>query len=196
MVGTELTLPTTRALLADSHVLYRESLRTFLVFSGVEVASVATHGEQAVEMARAARFNVAAIDQTLGGLGVVETTRRLSAESPNLPILILATSRLDAEIQEAIRCGACGYLFKGDDPEVLLRTLLAAARGTPVLNPELARFLVRALLDRTARDFGVNSLTAEESSLLAEVEASPQREPVASGLARGIFAKLHLLYRG
>jgi DNA-binding NarL/FixJ family response regulator len=195
MAAREITTEPVRVLLADSHALYRESLRTFLVASGLEVTAIATHGQQAIDQARAARFSVALIDLDLAGLGGIETTGRLSVEMPWMPILILAMSHFDAELQEGIRRGASGCVFKGDPPEVLLRAVLGAASGRPVLTPQLARFLARALFGRNERGRDVSLLTPEEADLLMEIEASPKRQPAATPIARTILDKLHLLHR-
>jgi DNA-binding NarL/FixJ family response regulator len=190
--------PPMRVVLADSHALFRDSLRSFLVVSGIEVPAAVASGLQAIEAARGARFDVALIDLHLDGLGGIETTRRLAEELPELPILLLATSRFDAELREGIRRGASGYVFKGEDPDVVLRTIIAAAQGTPILSPELARYLMRDLEQEASgaspRDRGL-SLTIEEANLLSGIAASAHSEVAGAALGRSIFAKLHRLHR-
>jgi DNA-binding NarL/FixJ family response regulator len=198
MTTTALSLPPIRALLADSHPLFLDSLCAFLAISGVEVAAVAAHGQRALELARAQPLSVAVVDLYLHGLGGVETTRRLTAEQPDLPVVLLATSRFDSELQEGIRSGASGFLFKGENPDLVLRTIVAAARGTPLLSPELARFLLQVLrthgLAATPADGGL-ALTPDETRLLVAIEASPSGQPIGAPLGKQILSKLHRRHR-
>jgi DNA-binding NarL/FixJ family response regulator len=198
MTANAPSAPPIAVVLADSHALFRDGLRTFLVASGIEVPAVATNSFQALEAARTARCSVAVIDLHLEGLGGIETSRRLAEERPDLPIILLAISRFDSELQEAIRSGASGYLFKGEDPEVVLRTIVAAGRGTPILSAELARWLLRVFGSpaggAAAVDRGL-TLTPEESELLSAIEGSSRPPVGGTALGRSILAKLHRLHR-
>jgi len=56
------------------------------------------------------------------------TELRASANYPALPIIVLSTSSLDADIRESYARGASCYLTKSDDIVVFGRELCAAAK--------------------------------------------------------------------
>jgi DNA-binding NarL/FixJ family response regulator len=187
--------PTVRALLADSHALFRDSLRALLEVSGVEVCAAAATAAEATGAALRHGPDIAIVDLHLEPVGGPETVRLLRAQLPDLPILVLATGRLDQEVAQALRNGAWGYLFKGEDPDAVLRAIAAFARGNLFLSPELARFLLRELrFDGSLEQRGDTLLTQDESSALSELAARSGREPMVAPLAGPIFAKLHRRY--
>lgn len=187
-------------LLAESHALYRDSLRSFFAVSGLEVVAVAARAQEAIRAAREVHPSIAVLDLHLEAIGGVETTRRLSEEMPDLPILLLVPVRLDDEVLEGIRCGASGYVFKGDDPDVMMRTIVAAARGEPIVPPELARFLLHELTPLCAPDGDRDSratLDRDEWRWLRRAEAAVTGGmPAGAGaMGRTALAKMHRRHR-
>ena len=69
-------------------------------------------------------------------------TRLLSAEQSDVKIVILTASDDDADLFEAIKSGAQGYLLKNVESDELFRLLDGVARGEPALTPALARKLL------------------------------------------------------
>src|ERR671929_44756 len=69
-------------------------------------------------------------------------TRLISAEHPEVSVVILTASEEDADLFEAIKSGAQGYLFKNLASDELFRLLDGVARGEPALTPTLARKLL------------------------------------------------------
>jgi DNA-binding NarL/FixJ family response regulator len=161
--------------------------------SGLRVPAVAANAAEAMDHALRWRPQVALIDQGLAPVGGVAATRLLAAELPELPILVLTTDHLDAEVADALRNGACGYVFKGEDPDVLLDAIFACARGTPMLSPELARFLLRELQGEPTDPALGLALTGAESRLLLDVAGRAAPEPTAA--SRTIMARLHRRHR-
>jgi DNA-binding NarL/FixJ family response regulator len=189
-----LDTPTTglRTLLADGHALFRDSLRALLEVSGVEVCATVANAIEATVAARRWRPDIALVDVHLEPVGGSETIRLLKAELPKLPILVLATGRLDHEVAEALRSGGSGYLFKGEDPDAVLRAIVTCARGTLFLSAELAGFLLRELRLEGPHERGIDTiLTPDEWSVLSELAARSGRDLIAAPLAAQIIAKLH-----
>jgi len=65
--------------------------------------------------------------------------------SPEVRVVVLTTFEEDAEIVEAMRAGAVGYLLKACSAEKLCDSVRAAARGTSVLEPSVAARLMAGL---------------------------------------------------
>jgi DNA-binding NarL/FixJ family response regulator len=131
-----------RVLLADDHALFRDGLRSLLEARGVEVVGEAKNGREAVELARRFRPDVVLMDLSMPELNGLAATRLILADWPEARVVILTASEEDADLFEAIKSGAQGYLFKNVPSDDLFRLLEGVARGEPALTPALARKLL------------------------------------------------------
>src|SRR6202011_4179517 len=131
-----------RVLIADDHALFRGGLRSLLETRGVDVIGEAGNGREAVDQARRLSPDVVLMDLDMPELDGLAATRLISAEQPNVKVVILTASEEDAHLFEAIKSGAQGYLFKNLASDELFRLLEGVARGEPALTPALARKLL------------------------------------------------------
>jgi DNA-binding NarL/FixJ family response regulator len=162
-----------RVLLADDHALFRDGLRSLLEARGVDVIGEARNGREAVDQARRLSPDVVLMDLHMPELDGLAATRLISAEQPDVKVVILTASEEDAHLFEAIKSGAQGYLFKNLPSDELFRLLEGTARGEPALSPALARKLLgefaRPAPAVPARPVGgevVNTLTDREREVL------------------------------
>ena len=142
-----------RLLLVDDQSLFREALRTLLSLQpDFEIVSEAGDGEQAIAAAAQWKPDVILMDLRMPVLNGVEATRRILAARPPGPtprVIVLTTFDEDAEVFEALRAGAVGYLLKASSAEKLYGAIRAAAQGASVLEPSIAAKLM-AGVDRAA----------------------------------------------
>jgi DNA-binding NarL/FixJ family response regulator len=131
-----------RVLIADDHPLFRDGLRSLLEARGIDVVGEARNGREAVEQTRRLRPEVVLMDLNMPELGGLAATRLISAEQPEVKVVVLTASEDDADLFEAIKSGAQGYLFKNLDSGEFFRLLEGVARGEPALTPSLARKLL------------------------------------------------------
>jgi DNA-binding NarL/FixJ family response regulator len=131
-----------RVLIADDHPLFRDGLRSLLEARGIDVVGEAKTGREAVAQARRLRPEVVLMDLNMPELGGLAATRLISAEQPEVKVVVLTASEDDADLFEAIKSGAQGYLFKNLASEEFFRLLEGVARGEPALTPGLARKLL------------------------------------------------------
>ena len=132
-----------RLLIADDHTLFRESLRSLLVSRGFEVIGEAREGREAVELARRLQPDVVLMDLAMPGLDGLAATRLISAELPQVKVVVLTGSDEDAQLFEAIKSGAQGYLLKNLEARELFSLLEGVGRGEPALTPLLAGKLLQ-----------------------------------------------------
>jgi two-component system NarL family response regulator len=140
-----------RVLLVDDHRLLLEGLNNLLTAQGVEVAGMASNGQEALELAQTLRPDVILMDIRMPGWNGLETTRRILAKMPTLKIVILTTSSEDQDLFEAIRSGAFGYLLKSMDADELVEALAQVQEGIPPFSPGLAARLLSEFV-RLAED--------------------------------------------
>src|SRR4051794_22912919 len=132
-----------RILIADDHALFRDSLRSLLTSRGFEVAGEARDGREAFELARRLQPDIVLMDLAMAGLDGLSATRLISAEMPQVKVVILTASEDDAELFEAIKSGAQGYLLKHLESKEFFALLEGVGRGEPALTPTLARKLLQ-----------------------------------------------------
>ena len=131
-----------RILIADDHALFRDGLSSLLESHGEEVVGEARNGREAVELARREQPDVVLMDLTMPEMDGLTATRILSAELPQVKVVVLTASEQDADLFEAIKSGAQGFLPKDLEAEQLFELLAGVARGEPALTPGLARKLL------------------------------------------------------
>src|SRR4051794_10064948 len=128
-----------QVLLADDHALFRDGLRSLLEARGIEVVGEAADGREAVQLTHRLRPDILLMDLAMPNMGGLDATRALAAETTAVKIVILTASEEDADLFEAIKSGAQGYLFKNLKSDQLIGMLEAVDRGEPGLTPALAR---------------------------------------------------------
>ncbi len=87
-------------------------------------------GEQCVAAVRAHRPQVVLLELHLRGMGGIEATRRIKAEWPDTPIIILSLYDAARYRSEALRAGACDYVLKSRVTQELLPCLRRLLTGS------------------------------------------------------------------
>lgn len=132
-----------KILIADDHALFRDSLRSLLEAHGLEVLGEARNGREAVELARKLKPEVVLMDLSMPEMDGLAATRLISADMPEVKVVVLTASDEDAKLFEAIKSGAQGYLLKNLESEDFFSLLDGVNRGEPALTPALARKLLQ-----------------------------------------------------
>jgi DNA-binding NarL/FixJ family response regulator len=126
-------------LVVDDHPVFREGFAALLAsIDEVDVVGTATTGKEALDRVAELRPQVVVMDVQMPVLDGVEATRRLSAEHPEVGVVVLTMSEDDATLFEAVRAGARGYLLKGAEPEEVVRAITTVAAGGVVFGAVLA----------------------------------------------------------
>jgi DNA-binding NarL/FixJ family response regulator len=127
-----------KVMVVDDHPMWRDAVARDLAGAGLEVVATAGDGEQAVRRARAVRPDVLVLDLNLPLKPGVEVCRELVGADPTLRVLVLSASGEHADVLEAVKSGATGYLVKSASTEELLDAVRRTAVGEAVFTPGLA----------------------------------------------------------
>ena len=127
-----------RVMVVDDHPMWREAVARDLGAAGCQVVATAGDGREAVRRAPAAAAQVVVLDLNLPDLPGVEVCRQLMAQDPAPRVLVLSASGEHADVLEAVKSGATGYLVKSASREELLDAVRRTAVGDPVFTPGLA----------------------------------------------------------
>jgi len=176
-----------RILLADDHGLFVEGLINLLRAGGFTVVGAAREGLEALQLARSLHPEVILMDIRMPGLDGLSATRLIRAEMPEIKIVMLTTSAEDADLFEAIKCGASGYLLKNLEPDELFDYLAGLERGEAPLSPELSARVLREF----ARQAGALAARAAEGLPGGEPgpELTPREREVLTLVAGGLTYK-------
>ena len=172
-------------LLVDDHPMVLEGLRTTIrEATGMRVAAEAATGEEALALARERSFDAVILDLGLPDLDGLEVLRRLKAEQPSLPVLILSTHPEEEYAIPLLQAGASGYLTKTQAPKRVVEALRRIAAGQRFIGERTAE----ALADRLTRppdETGTSALPLSERELqvLRLIASGKIREEIAGALA-------------
>lgn len=174
-----------RILIADDHALFRDGLRSLLTAQGHEVVGEARNGREAVAMARDIAPDMVLMDLSMPELDGIAATKLITAEMPNVKVVILTASESDATLFEAIKSGAQGYLVKNLEADDFFALLDRASNGEPAFTPAIAR----RLLNEFAKP-------AEAKPTAAEPDALTDRErEVLELMVEGVVSNRKLAKR-
>ncbi|MFJ7345454.1 response regulator [Streptomyces sp. NPDC101110] len=127
-----------KVMVVDDHPMWRDAVARDLAESGFEVVATAGDGEQAVRRARAAAPDVLVLDLNLPAKPGVQVCKEVVAANPALRVLVLSASGEHADVLEAVKSGATGYLLKSASTGELQDAVRRTAVGDPVFTPGLA----------------------------------------------------------
>jgi DNA-binding NarL/FixJ family response regulator len=198
-------------LIADDQALVRAGFKMILEAEPeIEVVGEAVDGQEAVEMIRELRPDVALMDIRMPRLNGLEATREVvnnsSASEHPTRVLMLTTFDLNEYVYEALRAGASGFLLKDVPADQLVAGIHVVAQGEALLAPSITRRLIeefasnapvdltppKELGELTPRELEVFKLVARGMSnaeIAAELIVS--ETTVKTHVAR-ILMKLHL----
>jgi DNA-binding NarL/FixJ family response regulator len=156
-----------KVLVVDDHPVWREGIKNDLERSGVaEVVGQASDGGEAVELALELMPDVVLMDLQLPNLSGAEATRLIVDEAPHVKVLVLSASAEEADVLEAVKSGASGYLLKSSTSQEVRDAIGRVVTGDAVFTPSLAG-LVLGEFRRIARDDpGEPGLTERENEVL------------------------------
>ncbi|MFB9275361.1 response regulator transcription factor [Cohnella cellulosilytica] len=106
-----------KAIFADDEILTLEMLELVIDWRklGIEIAGKAANGLDAMELIERENPDLVLTDILMPHMDGIELIRRLSRSHPHIKVIILSAYGEFQYAQEAIRCGAIGYLVKPID---------------------------------------------------------------------------------
>ncbi len=175
-----------RVMVVDDHPMWRDAVERDLQAAGFDVVGVAADGTQALARFPAARPQVVVLDLQIPGPNGVEVTAEVLRQDPSARVLILSASGEQADVLEAVKAGATGYLVKSASREELISAVRRVAQGDTVFTPGLAGLVLgefRRIADGPEpEDDGAPRLTERETEILKMVAKGMEYKQIAERL--------------
>jgi DNA-binding NarL/FixJ family response regulator len=180
-----------RVLIADDHVLVRESFRALLERKGFEVAGEAVNGQEAVRLARELKPDIALLDISMPLLNGVDAGREIQQANKDIHVVLL-TMHAEAHLMAAaLRAGIRAYVLKSQATEDLVHAMRAVMRRQIYLSPEISQFAMDVCMNGEGAP--ANPLARRERQVLQLVAEGKTSKEIAEVL--GVGAKTAESYR-
>ena len=135
----------------------------------------------------------------------LQATMDIMKELPQTQILILTVSETEADLVEAVKVGARGYLLKGMDADILVAAVRTVASGGAIFTPSIAAKLLddfKADLNKNKNDVNLTSREMDVLALVAKGASNKEiavelniSEPTVKAHLRNVLSKLHMKNR-
>jgi two-component system nitrate/nitrite response regulator NarL len=189
---------------ADDHPLFLDALRQTIESSDrLTLLAAAADGQEALDLIRLHRPDVAVLDMRMPRLDGREVMRRLRDEEPATRVLFISEYHGGELVLQALTAGAAGYLPKSSSPEEICDAIIRISHGESVLPAEIGTELAGTLRDRgaagshlTQREVGVLELIAEGESANMIADRLHLAVPTVKSHIQNLYAKLGVNDRG
>lgn len=157
-----------KVIIADDQDIMRQGLSMILSRDDeIEVAGLASNGEEAVAMCSSHDVDVVLMDINMPVMNGVEATKRIKGMDDSIKVLVLTTFNDDEFIFDSLRNGASGYLLKDASPSEIVWGIKTVYEGGTLMNPSVASKVVKKLSESgepagVAVDERVADLSARE----------------------------------
>lgn len=195
-----------RVLVVDDQELFRRGLTMLLAIEpGIEVVGEAGDGIEGTELATSAAPDIVLLDIRMPKRSGIEACLAIKEAVPSAKIIMLTVSDEEADLYEAVKSGASGYLLKDSSIEEVAQAIRVVADGQSLISPSMAVKLIDEFkqMSRPERTPGAGfRLTERELDVLKLVAKGYNNRVIAGQLfisentvknhVRNILEKLQL----
>lgn len=142
-----------RVLVVDDHALFRRGLEIVLAQEeDIQVVGEAGDGAEAVDKAADLLPDIVLMDVRMPKRGGIEACTSIKEVAPSAKIIMLTISDEEADLYDAIKAGATGYLLKEISTDEVATAIRAVADGQSQISPSMASKLLtefKSMIQRT-----------------------------------------------
>ena len=168
-----------RVLIVDDHALFRRGLQMVLKQEpDLDVVGEAGDGVEAVEKAQELMPDVVLMDVRMPGQSGIKATEQIRELLPHVKILMLTISDEEADLYDAIKAGASGYLLKEISIDDVAEAVRSVWHGQSRISPSMASKLLT--------EFAAMSKRADERQQLPAPRLTDREMDVLKLVAQGL----------
>src|SRR4051812_10939153 len=132
-----------RVLVVDDHALFRRGLEMVLAQEpDIEVVGEASDGAEALSKAMDTTPDIVLMDVRMPKRGGIDACSAIKEAVPSTNVIMLTISDEEADLYDAIKAGATGYLLKEISIEEVASAIRAVYGGQSLISPSMASKLL------------------------------------------------------
>jgi DNA-binding NarL/FixJ family response regulator len=132
-----------RVLIVDDHALFRRGLEMVLSQEpDIELVGEASDGSEALSKAAATLPDIVLMDVRMPKRSGIEACTSIKEVVPSAKIIMLTISDEEADLYDAIKAGATGYLLKEISIDEVASAIRAVHGGQSLISPSMASKLL------------------------------------------------------
>ncbi|MCW8877084.1 MAG: two-component system response regulator NarL [Kangiellaceae bacterium] len=182
-----------KIILVDDHPMLRKGVAQLIALEdNLEVIGEASSGEEAIKLTVEEKPDLVLLDLNMKGLSGIDTLSALKRADVDAKVVIFSVSDSDADVLQALKFGADGYLLKDSEPEELIEKINRCLDGELVLSGPLTQLLARSLQAKTQVNL-LDKLTHREMEILKQIATGGSNKVIANklGITEGTV-KVHV----
>lgn len=173
----------TSVVIADDHPIVRRGLHEMLAEEpDLIVAEEVADGDGLLTAVAAGRADVVVLDLALPGARGLDLLRRLRADHPRVPVLVLSIHPEEPYAVRCLKAGAAGYVEKTSDPGELLEAIRTVISGRRYLSARVADRLVGGPEVRQEREPPHETLSEREFQVMCRIAGGRTISEIAAEL--------------
>jgi DNA-binding NarL/FixJ family response regulator len=171
-----------RVFIVDDQALIRDGLRSLLMaLPDIEVVGDAANGAEAIAQLQTLETHIILLDIRMPVMDGIATTQQIRSQFPDIRVLILTTFDDDAEVVQAMRAGAHGYLLKDTPSKDLAVAIRSIHQGYSYLGPGLMEKAMAIPVSKPACP-NFPELTPREQEILQVLGTGANNREIAAQL--------------
>src|SRR5690349_8053942 len=132
-----------RVIIVDDQELFRRGLTMLMdAESGLDVVGEAGDGATGIELASRVAPDVVLLDVRMPKRSGIEACVAIKETVPSAKIIMLTVSDEEADLYEAVKSGASGYLLKDSSIEEVAQAVRVVSDGQSLISPSMAVKLI------------------------------------------------------
>jgi len=173
-----------RVLVADDHSLFRDGIISLLEADDFEIVGQVGDGKSAIEEVGRLLPDLVLMDITMPIMNGLEALKLINAKYPQVQVVMLTVSDEDADLLEAIKSGASGYLLKSHSANDFLASLRSLNKDEMALTHQTSTRLIKNLVGTlTQSSSPIERLTNRETEILLMIAQGLPNKSIAHKLA-------------
>jgi DNA-binding NarL/FixJ family response regulator len=154
------------------------------------VVGEACDGREAVALVKTLKPEVVVMDIGMPNLNGIEAARQMTAENPQLAIVMVSMHSDESYVLRALKAGARGYLLKDSADADLIKAVHAVAGGKSFFSPAVSKLLLDDYvrkLKRTGTEDAYDLLTPREREVLQLIAEGKSNKDIANLLNLSVY---------
>lgn len=128
-----------RVVIADDHAMFRSGLiRVLSDFPEIEILGAVGTSAELLDLLQSASADLVILDLSMPGVVGLSLIDELHSRYADLPILVLTMHDEPATVRGVLKAGACGFITKTCDIDILTTAIDSCCRRERFVSPNLA----------------------------------------------------------